>query len=151
MKNMGSAWGEGVYVLVQINLYPFLNWLVREINFLIPMVDFWHPPPPPMLLVKLRPWEDIWTGGGRKEYGEQELIRNCSNFKDLYIRLKVRNWPCWKCDGVPVVTCSNGLSNFQHTITSTRAYGCTLQFVLLMIGANSTRKMYSKYSVIKNT
>jgi hypothetical protein len=43
--------------------------------------------------------------------------------------------------GVLASTCSNGLSNFQHTITITRTYGCTLQFVLLMMGANSTRNM----------
>jgi hypothetical protein len=55
------------------------------------------------------------------------------------------------CEGVPAAACSNGLSKFQHTITITRTYSCTLQFVLLMMGANSTRNMYSKYSVIKNT
>jgi hypothetical protein len=56
-----------------------------------------------------------------------------------------------KCEGVPAATCSNGLSSFQHTITITRNNGCTLQFVFLMMGANSTRNMYNKYSVIKNT
>jgi hypothetical protein len=43
--------------------------------------------------------------------------------------------------GVPAATCSNGLSNFQHTITITRTYGCTLQFVLLMMGENRIRNM----------
>jgi hypothetical protein len=61
------------------------------------------------------------------------------------------NCPCCKCEGVPDATCSKGSSNFQHTITVTRTYGCTLQFVLLMMGANSTRNMYSKYSEIQNT
>jgi hypothetical protein len=31
-------------------------------------------------------------------------------------------------------TCSNGLFNFQHTITITPTQGCTLQFVFLMMG-----------------
>jgi hypothetical protein len=43
--------------------------------------------------------------------------------------------------GVPATTCSNGLSNFQHTITITHTYGCTLQFVFLLMGVNSTRHM----------
>jgi hypothetical protein len=51
----------------------------------------------------------------------------------------------------PAATCPNGLSNSQHTITITRTYGYTLQFALLMMGANSTRNIYSKYSGIKNT
>jgi hypothetical protein len=51
---------------------------------------------------------------------------------------------------VPAATCSNGLSNFQHSVTITHTYGCTPQFVLLMMGANSTWNTYSKYSIIKN-
>jgi hypothetical protein len=45
----------------------------------------------------------------------------------------------WSDD--PPTTSSNGLPNFQHTITITCTYGCSLQFVLLMMGANSTRNM----------
>jgi hypothetical protein len=37
--------------------------------------------------------------------------------------------------------CSYGLSDFQHAIKFTRAYGCALQFVLLMMGAKITRNM----------
>jgi hypothetical protein len=38
----------------------------------------------------------------------------------------------------------------MRTITITHTYGCTLQFFILMMDANSTRNMYSKYSEIMN-
>jgi hypothetical protein len=54
-----------------------------------------------------------------------------------------------KCDGVPAATYFNELSNSQHTTTITRTYGCTLRFVLLVMGAHSTRNMLSKYKKVK--
>jgi hypothetical protein len=43
-----------------------------------------------VLLAKLGPWEAIRTRGRKKEYGEEELIRNCSNYKDLDIAADVK-------------------------------------------------------------
>jgi hypothetical protein len=43
--------------------------------------------------------------------------------------------------GAPSVSQPAPAPRDLHTITITHTYGCTLQFVLLRIGANSTRNM----------
>jgi hypothetical protein len=78
---------------------------------------------------------------------EQVLAATSSHFQCEDVAART----CWEREGVPARTCSNGLSNFSHTITITHTYGCNLQFVLLMMGVNSTRNILSKYSEIKNT